>query len=136
MAKASDGKLGTTTGTRSDSNIPILIQSFPFAVLAEEGLTGNFYHGEESLDILADSLSNIPWEPDLILIFSGYDSHKDDCGKNITNWNNCDFQRLTQIVLDFAKKISCPVLSSHGGGYNLSVTLSAAVSHVEVLANY
>jgi acetoin utilization deacetylase AcuC-like enzyme len=33
-------------------------------------------------------------------------------------------------------KVSCPVLSSHGGGYRLPVTLSAAVSHVEVLASY
>ncbi|MGL4377979.1 MAG: histone deacetylase family protein [Microcoleaceae cyanobacterium] len=138
MAKASDLILGTTTvgDAIGHCNIPILIQSFPVEILASEGLTGTFYQGEESLDIFADALSKIPWQPDLILIFSGYDSHKDDCGKNITNWTNSDFQRLTQIVLDFAKKNSCPVLSSHGGGYNLSVTLSAAVSHVEVLANY
>jgi acetoin utilization deacetylase AcuC-like enzyme len=138
MAKASDLKLGTTTvgDAIGHCNIPILIQSFPVEILASEGLTGNFYRGEESLDIFADALSKIPGKPDLILIFSGYDSHKDDCGKNITNWTNSDFQRLTKLVLDFAKKISCPVLSSHGGGYNLSVTLSAAVSHVEVLANY
>ena len=138
MAKASDLKLGTTTlgDAIGHCNIPILIQSFPVEILASEGITGKFYRGEESLDIFADALSKIPWEPDLILIFSGYDSHRDDCGENITNWNNSDFQRLTQIVLDLAKKVSCPVLSSHGGGYNLSVTLSAAVSHVEVLANY
>jgi acetoin utilization deacetylase AcuC-like enzyme len=138
MAKASDLKLGTTTvgDAIGHCNIPILIQSFPLEVLASEGLTGKFYHGEESFDIFSEALSKIPGKPDLILIFSGYDSHKDDCGENITNWTNSDLERLTKFVLDLAKKVSCPVLSSHGGGYNLSVTLSAAVSHVEVLANY
>lgn len=138
MAKASNLQLGTTTVGEATGhcNIPILRQSFPLELLAEEGITGKFYSGEESIDIFVEALSKVPWNPDLILIFSGYDSHKDDCGKDITNWTNSDFQELTKITLDFAKKVSCPVLSSHGGGYSLSVTLFAAFSHVEVLANY
>jgi acetoin utilization deacetylase AcuC-like enzyme len=72
----------------------------------------------------------------LIFIFSGYDAHKDDCGKGITDWINRDFKLLTRYVVELAKKASCPVLSTHGGGYKLSVAISAAVSHVEILANY
>ncbi|WP_330202336.1 hypothetical protein [Cyanobacterium sp. Dongsha4] len=43
-------------------------------------MTGEFYTGEESIDIFEETLSNLPWQPDLITIFSGYDSHQDDCG--------------------------------------------------------
>lgn len=67
--------------------------------------------------------------------FSGYDSHRDDCGEGITNWDDQDLERLTRYVLTLAKKSACPILSVHGGGYNLPVTLSAALRHVTVLAN-
>lgn len=136
MAKAADLKFGTTTVGEclGHCNIPILIENFPLEALAEEGITGNFYSGKESLEIFQQALEQLPFSPDLILIFSGYDSHKEDCGKRITDWTNKDFQKLTRIVLDLAKKVSCPVLSSHGGGYKLPITVAAAKSHVEVLA--
>jgi acetoin utilization deacetylase AcuC-like enzyme len=95
-----------------------------------------FYRAEESINAFSRSLQKVPWLPDLIIVFSGYDSHKDDQGNEITNWTNTDFETLTKLLLDFSYKASCPVLSVHGGGYNLPVTVSAACSHVEVLANY
>ena len=117
-------------------NIPILNTLFPIEVLEELGLTGQFYDGHESIDIFQKSLDCLPWQPDLITIFSGYDSHRDDCGKSTTGWTNADFCQLTEIVLDSAQRYRCPVLSSHGGGYRLPVTVAAAVAHVKTLATY
>ncbi len=138
MAKASDLKAGTTDRAKAvgHCNIPVLSKTFPVEVLEEEGITGKFYQGHECIEAFQQSLENVPWCPNLVAIFSGYDSHKDDCGNLTTGWTNDDFCKLTKITLDFAKKYGCPVLSSHGGGYNLSVTVSAATAHVMTLATY
>ncbi len=97
-------------------------------------LPGKLYRPSESLPAFQSALEHIPWTPDLIFIFSGYDSHRDDCGAGITNWSNQEYRLLTRYVIELAEKASCPVLSVHGGGYDLPVTISAAVSHVETLA--
>ncbi len=98
-------------------------------------LSGQFYRAQESQRVFQEALQQLPWQPDLICVFSGYDSHRDDCGKGISDWTNDDFRHLTHVVLDVAYRGSCPVLSVHGGGYNLPVTIAAAATHVEVLAN-
>ena len=138
MAKSSDLKVGTTDAAKAvgHCNIPVISQSFPVEVLQEEGITGNFYYGYGIMNVFQEALENIPWKPNLVAIFSGYDSHKDDCGQDITGWTNDDFCKLTEITLDFAKKYKCPVLSSHGGGYKLPVTVSAAIAHIRTLATY
>jgi len=138
MAKASDLKVGTTTVAEAvgHCNIPIVSESFPVKVLESEGITGRFYCGHQSISTFEEALENLPWQPDLVAIFSGYDSHRDDCGKGITDWTNADFCKLTEIVLDFAKRCGCQVLSTHGGGYRLPVTVAAATSHVRTLATY
>lgn len=138
MAKASDLKVGTTDAAEAcgHCNIPVITESFPVEVLQEEGITGKFYYGHESIYAFQQALENVPWQPNLVAIFSGYDSHQDDCGERTTGWTNDDFCKLTEITLDFAKKYECPVLSSHGGGYNLPVTVSAATAHVRTLATY
>ncbi|MFQ3612529.1 MAG: histone deacetylase, partial [Cyanobacteriota bacterium] len=138
MAKTSDLKAGTTDTAKAlgHCNIPVITESFPVEVLQEEGITGKFYYGHESIPAYQEALENVPWKPNLIAIFSGYDSHKDDCGARTTGWTNDDFCTLTKITLDFAKKYGCPVISSHGGGYQLSVTISAAMAHIETLATY
>lgn len=138
MAKASDLKVGTTDAAEAvgHCNIPVMTKSFPVEVLQEEGITGNFYSGNESINVFREALNNVPWQPNLVAIFSGYDSHKNDCGESTTGWTNDDFCNLTEIALDFAKKSGCPVLSAHGGGYKLSVTVSAATAHVRTLATY
>jgi len=39
-------------------------------------------------------------------------------------------------VLDRAALVACPVLSVHGGGYNLPVTIASATHHIAVLGTY
>lgn len=138
MALACGLRYGTTkTGEfLGHQNIPVLAKIFDDKFVAQADWGGVFYRAEESINIFSNSLQKVPWSPDLILIFSGYDSHKDDQGNEITNWVNSDFETLTKVVLNFSYKASCPVLSVHGGGYNLPVAVSAACSHVEILANY
>jgi acetoin utilization deacetylase AcuC-like enzyme len=43
---------------------------------------------------------------------------------------------MTRFVLDRAALARCPVLSVHGGGYKLPVTIATALHHIEVLATY
>lgn len=138
MAKASSLHNGTTTAALAvgHCNIPVLSDRFDDAFVTQLNLSGTFYRAAESVSVFEASLQNLPWTPDLICIFSGYDSHRDDCGKGITNWTNDDFVHLTQIVLDSAKVAGCPVLSVHGGGYKLPITVAAAVCHVNTLATY
>ena len=127
---------GTTTAGKEAGhcNIPLLDESFGNEFIRKTGLLGSFYSAEEGLKVFQSELEQIPWTPDLILIFSGYDSHNDDCGKGITNWTNEEYRMLTRCVIKVSKNATCPILSVHGGGYKLAVTIPAAVSHVEVLA--
>ncbi len=129
-------RLGTTAVAEQlgHCNIPILHKLYPDDVFEKLSFEGNFYRGEDSKSVFQDALDNLPWPPDLIFIFSGYDSHKDDQGADITDWDNDDYADLTRMVLAVAEKAHCPVISSHGGGYTLEVAIQAAVSHIEVLA--
>jgi acetoin utilization deacetylase AcuC-like enzyme len=131
-------RYGTTTAGKEvgHCNLPLLDKFYEDGVTEKLGLTGEFYRASESLSVFRAALENVPWLPDLILVFSGYDSHRDDCGKNITDWSEQEYKLLTKHVIDLARRASCPILSVHGGGYKLSTTIAAATSHVEVLANY
>ncbi|HNT75392.1 MAG TPA: histone deacetylase [Anaerolineae bacterium] len=130
-------RAGTTVAGASvgHCNLPLLDEFFEADIVAKMELLGEFYRADESLSAFAAALEQLPWRPDLIFIFSGYDSHKDDCGARITHWDNASYQQLTRYVLAAARQANCPVLSVHGGGYKLPVTISAAVSHVAVLAS-
>jgi acetoin utilization deacetylase AcuC-like enzyme len=86
--------------------------------------------------VYQQALENLPWQPDLICIFSGYDSHKEDRGKDITNWDYEDYRTLTKMVLNVADQADCPVLSVHGGGYTLEVAVEAAAHHIDELAKW
>lgn len=127
---------GTTTAAEQvgHGNIPILSREFDDDVWEQLGLEGAFYRGEDSLAIFQTSLEKLPWTPNIILIFSGYDAHVADCGRGIQGWVNDDFEQLTVYVLELAQKAKCPILSVHGGGYNVPVTVSAALVHVNRLA--
>jgi len=127
---------GTTTAGEEvgHCNIPVLHEVHADGFFEAVGLPGYTYQAEETIPVFQSALENLPWQPDMIMIFSGYDSHKDDCGERITDWTNESFQTLTQMVLRVANQANCPVLSSHGGGYSLKTTISAALSHVEVLS--
>lgn len=117
-------------------NIPLLDDIFEDTFFEEVGIATQFYRAEESIAVFQRALTQLPFEPDIILIFAGCDSHRDDCGARITNWVEADFKTLTRAVVDLANQVSCPILSSQGGGYNLSVNIPTTVAHVEVLASY
>jgi acetoin utilization deacetylase AcuC-like enzyme len=136
MAKACGWHAGTTTAGAATGhcNIPILNERFDQTFPEQLGLPGVFYRAVEGFSAFQATLRSLPWQPDLLCIFSGYDAHQDDRGRRITNWTNDHFARLTREVLDCARRANAPTLSVHGGGYNLPVTVAAAVRHVEVLA--
>jgi acetoin utilization deacetylase AcuC-like enzyme len=138
MAKACGLRAGTTTSAAAvgHCNIPVLNQVFDDSFFEQMDLPGHFYRANQTLDALHEALMNLPWKPDLICIFSGYDGHRDDCGAGITDWTDQDFERMARLVLDQAHRAGCPVLSVHGGGYTLPVMLAAAAHFVETFANY
>ena len=138
MAKVAGLHAGTTTAGAAigHCNIPILNQVFDDTAFQQVGLPGQFYRAHEVAAVLEQALAELPWQPDLICIFSGYDGHRDDCGGRITEWTEQDFGRLTRLVLDRAALAQCPVLSVHGGGYKLGVTIASAFHHIDVLAAY
>jgi acetoin utilization deacetylase AcuC-like enzyme len=138
MASMRVMRYGTTTWAEQvgHCNIPLLSEVYPDDFRKQMGLSGKFYRAADSLAAFQSALEHVPWTPDLICIFSGYDSHKDDCGEGITNWTNSDYQLLTRLVVNLAQRSGSPILSVHGGGYKLNVTIAAAVTHVEVLASH
>jgi len=138
IAKAAGLHAGTTTAGAAvgHCNIPVLNQVFDDRFFEQVGLSGRFYRAREVATVLERTLAELPWQPDLICIFSGYDGHRDDCGRRITEWIEQDFERLTRLVLDRAALARCPVLSVHGGGFKLPVTIASAIHHIEVLATY
>ncbi len=138
MAVSQGIRYATSTQAEADGhcNIPILAESFDDDFFEQMNLDGSFYRSQDSLRVFAEAIENIPWQPDYLFLFSGYDAHINDQGRGVTNWTNDEYRSLTQMVLDLAKEADCPVLSVHGGGYNLSVAVEAATLHVEVLAEY
>jgi acetoin utilization deacetylase AcuC-like enzyme len=134
LARSKD--LGTTTTAEQvgHCNVPLLDAFFPDHYFERIHLTGRYYRAAESKPAFRAALDTVPWSPDLIMIFAGVDSHKDDCGKGITEWDNTDFQELVRWVLDLAARESCPVLMTSGGGYQLPVTVAANLSQIEALA--
>ncbi|MBF0239615.1 MAG: histone deacetylase [SAR324 cluster bacterium] len=136
MVKASDIQLATTTYAEKVGhwNIPLLHSMHEDTFLREEGIPGEFYRAIDSLPKFRESLETFPWNPDLIFIHAGFDSHQDDGGLDITNWQDQDFQTLTRYVLEVARQSRCPVLSVQGGGYTLDVVVSAVQAHLQMLA--
>jgi acetoin utilization deacetylase AcuC-like enzyme len=129
---------GTTTAAEEvgHCNIPILHKAFDDDSWRQMGLDGAYFRAGQSIPAFQAALEKLPWTPDIVFIFSGYDAHREDCGKNIQEWTNEDFETLTISVLETAKKAGCPILSVHGGGYKLPVTVSAALAHIRILATH
>jgi acetoin utilization deacetylase AcuC-like enzyme len=138
MAKAAGLPAGTTTAAAAvgHCNIPVLSQVFGDTTFECAGLSGRWYRAPEVIAAFQQALAELPWQPDLICVFSGYDGHRDDCGRRITDWTEQDFAHMTRLVLDRAAQANCPVLSVHGGGYKLPVTVASALQHIHVLATY
>jgi acetoin utilization deacetylase AcuC-like enzyme len=136
MSKSVGLYSGTTVAAAETGhcNIPLADHDFSDELIRELNLEGDFFRKEQSLPLFNEALEKIPWQPDLILLFSGYDSHRDDCGMDITDWTEPDYRKLTRAVLNLSKRVHCPVLSVHGGGYNLPVTVASAAAHLAELA--
>lgn len=115
-------------------NIPLLAATFDERFAEQMGIEGHFYRAAESIDAFNVALANLPWKPDLVCVFAGYDAHRDDCGKGISDWDNEDFRGLARSVLGCARHANAPLLMVHGGGYQLEVTLGAASVVLQELA--
>jgi acetoin utilization deacetylase AcuC-like enzyme len=136
MMKASNMLEGSTAAAEAvgHKNIPVLHTVFSDDFVTELKLPGKFYRASASLPVFQQALQELPWMPDLICICSGYDSHAEDCGADVTGWQDQDFRHLTNMVVAVANRAGCPILSVHAGGYNLPVTIRAAVVHAQSLA--
>jgi acetoin utilization deacetylase AcuC-like enzyme len=74
------------------------------------------------------------FNPDLILISSGFDSREDDL-LGCFSISDAGFARLTQWVMALADEV-CQgrVVSLLEGGYNIKGNASAAIAHLKTLA--
>ncbi len=117
-------------------NIPVFESTLKDEFFRELELEGTYCRGPEAIPRFRQSLQSLPFQPELIIIFAGMDSHRDDCGKDITDWVEDDFRYLTRVVLDAAFEWGIPVLSSPGGGYNVDSAVSTALAHYEELRTY
>ncbi len=128
--------LGTTTyGTAvGHCNIPVLDLNYSDDFYFNElGLTGKLYRDENCISKFEEELYNLPFDPEIIIIFDGHDSHKNDCGNEITNFTYDDFRTLIRLVKKVAIKNNCPILSMPGGGYDLQTTIQTSLVHIEEL---
>jgi acetoin utilization deacetylase AcuC-like enzyme len=69
------------------------------------------------------------WEPELLLISAGFDSHADDPLAGL-EWQAEDYRWLTEKLCDFA---GGRVVSSLEGGYDLAALAASVAAHVDVL---
>jgi acetoin utilization deacetylase AcuC-like enzyme len=128
--------LGTSTYGKSvgHCNIPVLDLNYSDDFYYNElGLTGKIFRDTQCIKQFEVELNDLPFNPELIVIFDGHDSHKNDCGNEITNFSYDDFRTLIRIVKKVARKNSCPILSMPGGGYDISTTIQTALVHIEEL---
>jgi acetoin utilization deacetylase AcuC-like enzyme len=115
-------------------NIPVLAELYSQEFWDEAGLQGRYFRAANVMEEFDRALEHVPWQPDIVFLFSGYDAHVDDCGEDVQKWTNADFEELTRTVCRFAERRSIPILSTHGGGYRRRVAVEAAVCHIAVLS--
>ena len=92
----------------------------------------------EYLSAFENDLNNIQkgFKPDLILISSGFDAHKDDPLAGILLTEN-GFLQMTELIAKVAWKCcNGKVLSVLEGGYNLNALASSVEAHLEVLLKH
>ncbi len=138
MSMVNSITLGTTTYGRrvGHCNIPVMDSNYPDSFFYDDlELTGEIYHSDNVIEQFEIELTRLPFSPDIIFIFDGHDSHKDDCGKDITNFDYEDFRTLTRLAVQTAEKHRIPILSIPGGGYDIDITVQTALVHMEELFN-
>jgi len=130
----------TTYGKKvGHCNIPLmdrrLGEAFYMTELGDE-FSGELYNASNCLHVFYSALQELPFDPDMIFIFDGHDSHKDDLGEAVTDWGDKDFAFLAKTVLDVANKFGCPVVSSPAGGYNVETLQRLTKLHCQILEEY
>ncbi len=135
MAVSGGLRMATTTYAEEigHCNLPVLADTFGDEWMEQMHLPGRCYRADNIIPAFREAVENIPWMPDYISIFSGYDAHVGDHGRGVMNWTNDDYVRLTKIVTALANRVACPILSVHGGGYELPVVVAVATAHVDAL---
>ena len=65
-----------------------LAEAYTDQDLIELKYEGQTFRAIESIKTFQQAVENLSFSPDFITIFSGYDAHREDCGEEITNWND------------------------------------------------
>jgi acetoin utilization deacetylase AcuC-like enzyme len=136
MSMIGAAEQGTTLAAEraGHRNIPVLSTLYSEDHWKELEFGGTFCRGPEVMECFDEALENVPWEPDIVFVFSGYDAHVEDCGGDVQRWTDDDFATLTRKVRDYSDARAIPILSTHGGGYEIETTVRAARRHIEALA--
>ena len=128
--------LGTSTyGEKvGHCNIPVLSYDFSEEFYYNElEMTGNIFRTHEVIPQFEQELNKLPFNPDIIIVFDGHDSHVKDCGKEITAFEYEDYRTLTKLIKRIATINNCPILSIPGGGYNHDTAVISALAHADEL---
>ena len=98
MALACGSQYGTSIVGQQlgHCNLPVMSSAYTDEMIEGLHFSGVFYRSDEILPAFYQALENIPWKPDLILIFSGYDGHMNDQGAGIMDWADESFRLLTR----------------------------------------
>lgn len=72
------------------------------------------------------------FDPQLVIISAGFDSHRDDPLAQL-QWDESDFAAITRSICDMAAECRAPVVSCQEGGYDLAALGRSVRAHVEVL---
>jgi acetoin utilization deacetylase AcuC-like enzyme len=116
-------------------NIPILEEMLSDDFYyGELGYSGRIYRSHNALYAFGDALEELPWCPDIIFIFDGHDAHRDDCGAEVSRWDDDDFRTLSRLAMKAARTHSCPVVSMPGGGYVPGISIRLGILHLEELS--
>lgn len=72
------------------------------------------------------------YKPQLVILSSGFDAHKDDPLANMLLVEN-DYAELTKITCRFASAENIPIISALEGGYNLDALANSVFVHLKEL---
>lgn len=72
----------------------------------------------------------IEFNPQLLMISSGFDGHRDDPLSDMNLVEN-DYSRMTKLLKRFADEIGIPIVSVLEGGYNLTALGKSVCRHLE-----
>jgi acetoin utilization deacetylase AcuC-like enzyme len=90
--------------------------------------------GETYLKIFNEKIipKLVSYKPQLIILSSGFDAHKDDPLANMF-LVEIDFAEMTKIICHFAASGNIPIISALEGGYNLNALASSVYKHLKEL---